>query len=421
MLVEFRVKNFRSIRAEQRFSLVADKDSTYSESHISESENKATPSLLKSAVIYGPNASGKSNLINALGFMREVVATSATQLREGQQFPCPPFRLDASSKEQPSEFELTFIDQGIRYQYGFSLMPERIMEEWLLVYKTSKPQMWFHRRFDRKNEKDEYSFGSHLTGHKALWQESTRANALFLSKAVDLNSERLRPIFLWIVEKLVIFSAGKKPTYRSTIAYAQTQEGKAALLRFLNAADLSIANLLFENRKIMPGLTFFRSNPSGKPSILHHAFESEETIPLFLHEAEDGAATFEIQDESTGTQRIFAFVGPVLSVLKDGLVLIVDELDISLHTLMVEFLITQFHSTQNNPKGAQLVFTTHDTSLLDNEIFRRDQIWFVEKDAAHATTLYPLTDFSPRKKEALGRGYLRGRYGALPLFTDFKL
>lgn len=417
MLVEFRVKNFRSIREEQCLSLVADKDSTYSESHVLKIESKTNPNLLKSAVIYGPNASGKSNLINALAFMQTVVASSATQMREGQQFNCPTFKLDAKSKEEPSEFEITFIDQDTRYQYGFSLTPERVVAEWLLVYKTAKPQMWFNRHFDTKSEKDEYEFGSHLTGQRALWQESTRANALFLSKAVDQNSERLRPIFLWIIENLIIFQAGTQPIFNFSISHAQTEEAKIELLRFLNAADLSIANLSFENKK----MKHVALNIEDSKSLVQTFTEVETLMPLFLHKAEDGSNTFELSDESTGTQRLFAFAGPILDVLKNGRVLIVDELDNSLHTLMVNFLVEQFHSIKNNAKGAQLIFTTHDTSLLDNELFRRDQIWLVKKDKAQATIIYPLTDFSPRKKEALGRGYLMGRYGALPFLTDFKL
>lgn len=417
MFIEFRVKNYRSIRDEQCLSLVADKDLTYSETHLLKSDNKASPSnLLKSAVICGPNASGKSNLINALAFMRTIVASSATQIREGQQFNCPTFKLDEKSKEQPSEFELTFIDQGVRYQYGFSLTSERVVEEWLLVYKTAKPQMWFNRHFNPKSEKDEYEFGSHLTGQRSLWQESTRSNSLFLSKAVDLNSERLRPIFLWIVEKLVIFSANTQPIYDFSIEYAQTKQGRTELLDFLNAADLSIADLSFEKKK-MKHVEFGLQLENGKSGV-KTVTEFEAKIPLFLHESKKGKASFEIQDESTGTQRLFAFAGPILNILKNGCVLIIDELDNSLHTLMVEFLIKQFHS---NTRSAQLIFTTHDTSLLDNKIFRRDQIWFVKKDADQVTILYPLSDFSPRKKEDLGRGYLRGRYGALPFITDFKL
>lgn len=416
MLVEFRVKNFRSIRTEQTLNLAADGDLTYEESHLIKSENKTTPNLLKSAVIYGPNASGKSNLINALAFMRSIVATSATQIREGQQFHCTPFKLDNTSKNQPSEFELTFVDQGVRYQYGFSLTSERVVQEWLLVYKTAKPQMWFNRHFNSKTGKDEYEFGSHLTGQRSLWQESTRSNALFLSKAVDLNSERLRPVFLWIVEKLIIFQAGLQPVFDFSIGYAQHNEGREELLRFLNASDLSIANLTFENKK-MKEVGF---HIEGDKAIVQSS-ELEKPMPLFLHQAEDGSNTFELHDESTGTQRLFAFAGPILDVLKNGHVLVVDELDNSLHTLMVNFVINQFHSEHNNSKGAQLIFTTHDTSLLDNQTFRRDQIWLVKKDPAQTTILYPLTDFSPRKKEALGRGYLIGRYGALPFITDFKL
>lgn len=416
MLIEFRVKNFRSIQKEQCLSLVAAKDSTFKDSHTQPGKSKAALSLLKSAVIYGQNAGGKSNIINALAFMRTIVETSATQIREGQQFNCPPFKLDSESKHQPSEFEITFLDQGVRYQYGFALTAERVVEEWLLVYKTAKPQMWFSRSFDSKNGKDKYEFGSHLTGQRSLWQESTRSNALFLSKAVDLNSERLRPIFLWIVQKLIIFQAGILPLFNFSIQYAQSKAGKAELLRFLNAADLSIEDLTFENKKVNK-LDFHLE--AGK-SLVQTISEGEELVPLFWHKGDEGRNQFEWQDESSGTQRFFAFAGPLLDVLKNGQVLVVDELDNSLHTLLVNFIIDQFHS-KNNKQGAQLIFTTHDSSLLDKDIFRRDQIWFVKKDRAEATTLYPLSDFSPRKNEALGRGYLIGRYGALPFIGDFEL
>ena len=158
MLVEFCVSNFRSIREEQRLSLVANTDNEHSETHVIRSGSKSTPSLLKSAVIYGANASGKSNIINALVFMKGIVADSATQVKEGQKFYFQPFKLDGVSSTKSSEFEITFIMDGIRYQYGFSLRPERITSEWLLVYKTSKPQIWFDRLYNPETNEDEYTF-----------------------------------------------------------------------------------------------------------------------------------------------------------------------------------------------------------------------------------------------------------------------
>jgi len=414
MLIEFRAKNFRSIREEQCLSLVASKDTAHSETHLISSGIPSLPHMVRSAVVYGANASGKSNLINAMAFMQSVVATSATQMREGQRFNFQPFRLDSESVEQPSEFEISFIDQGVRYQYGFAILPDRIAEEWLFVYKTSKPQMWFSRIINPETTKDDYKFGSHLTGQRKLWQESTRSNALFLSKAVDLNSESLRPIYLWITQKLNIIAAGQQPMEDFSINHAQSDDGREEILKFLAAADLSIAEFSLEKRK-MKQVGFHIED--GQPPV-QLVEEVEKTMPLFLHKAEGGSATFELQDESSGTQRLFAFAGPVLDALNRGSVLVVDELDSSLHAKMVRYLVAVFQTTEINKTGGQLVLTTHDTSLLSTDIFRRDQIWFVEKNRAQATKLYPLTDFSPRKHEAIERGYLMGRYGALPFLKN---
>jgi len=397
MLVEFRVSNFRSIREELRLSLVANTDNEHSETHLICSGSKSTPSLLKSAVIYGANASGKSNIINALAFMKGVVAESATQIKEGQKFHFQPFIID-----------------GIRYQYGFSLLSERITSEWLLVYKTSKPQIWFDRRYNSKIKEDEYTFSTFLVGEKKLWQKSTRSNALFLSKAVDLNSSALRPVFLWIVQQLNIIGAGEQPMIEFSTVLAQQPEGNKKLLDFLNAADFSISELSLEMRKTRE----LSLKIEGEKPPVHQVLDSEALMPVFLHKGAEGAAKFEIHDESTGTQRMFAFAGPILDVLQNGSVLIVDELDGSLHTKIVRFLLNVINSSISNTNGAQLIFTTHDTSIMDVKLFRRDQIWFVEKDQSHATHLYPLTDFRPRKNEALEKGYLVGRYGAIPFIND---
>jgi len=346
--------------------------------------------------------------------MKGVVAESATQIKEGQKFHFQPFKLDGISSSKPSEFEITFIIDGIRYQYGFSLLAERITSEWLLVYKTSKPQIWFDRHYNPESNEDEYTFSTFLAGEKKLWQKSTRSNSLFLSKAVDLNSGALRPVFLWIVQQLKIIGAGEQPMIEFSTLLAQLPEGNKQLLEFLNTADFSISELSLEMRKTRE----VSLKIEGEKPPVHQVLDSEALMPVFLHKGAEGAAKFEIHDESTGTQRMFAFAGPILDVLQNGSVLIVDELDGSLHTKIVRFLLNLINSSTSNRKGAQLVFTTHDTSIMDIKLFRRDQIWFVEKDQSHATHLYPLTDFRPRKNEALEKGYLAGRYGAIPFIND---
>lgn len=417
MLIEFRVANFRSIREEQVLSMVAAKDNSHAATHLMATGVPSIPKLVRSAVIYGPNAGGKSNLVDAVTFMRNVVANSATQVVEGQRFNCQPFKLDAKSANSPVEFDMTFILDGIRHQYGFSLTSERIIEEWLLVYKAAKPQQWFSRRFNPTSEKDDYQFSTYLTGQRKLWEDSTRSNALFLSTAVQLNSEVLRPIYLWITQKLATIGAGMQPNFGYTIAMANNEADKEAVLRFLAAADLSIAGLTLEMRKVQE--VGFQVEAGKIP--VQKVTEVEKPFVKFIHKSDAGTASLELAEESLGTQRLFAFAGPVIDVLRQGRVLVVDELDGSLHPLMVRFLIQLFHSPDLNRNGAQLIFTTHDTSLLDKELFRRDQVWFVEKDLTQATRLYPLTDFSPRKNEALERGYLMGRYGALPFLSDFRI
>ena len=199
MLVEFRVKNFRSLRDEQALSLVASKDKTLQDTHTLATGIKAASTLVRTAVIYGANASGKSNLVKALQYMRGVVVESATVIQPGQSYAVQPFRLDVESASRPTEFEVTFLLDGVRYQYGFTMTPQRIVSEHLLVYKAFKPQRWFERHVDADSGKDVYEFGSGLKGPKNVWEGATRPTRLLLSTAVQLNSEALLPVFDWFL------------------------------------------------------------------------------------------------------------------------------------------------------------------------------------------------------------------------------
>lgn len=301
----------------------------------------------------------------------------------------------------------------VRYQYGFAVLPGRIAEEWLYVYKTAKPQVWFERK-GGADSVHAYTFGSSLVGQRKVWQAATRSNALFLSTAVQLNSDSLRPIYDWITSQLIIFAAGTQPMFDSSTNRVVTDDGKKTLVEFLNAADIGISDL---STRVQKQHVFnVEINESGP---LPTMSEREVRVPLFIHSSAKSSALFQIEEESTGTQRLFAFAAPIIDALNLGRVVVADELDGSLHSHITRFLVQLFHRRTSGGTAAQLIFTTHDTSLLDANVFRRDQIWFMEKGHDQVSTIVPLSEFSPRKNEALERGYLSGRYGALPMIEDF--
>ena len=419
MLLEFRVKNFKSIRDEQVLSMIANKDKSHEESHVADLGNGLR--VLKSAVIYGANASGKSNLIDALFFMK--LRVQINSFYANRPSVCPRFRLDAGSKNSSSEFEVTYMNEGIRYQYGFSLLGNRVGEEWLLVYKSDKPQEWFRRSVDTETGEDVYRFSSYFKGQKRTWQASTRVDALFLSTAVELNSEQLRPVYNWFLVNMGIFQSEPFPQSADLLRLLANEDYKKGILSFLSTADLGIrdVNILVE-KKAIPSFHPRKDNGDQESLAVEEGTVKEKVlVPVFSHMMEDGGVElFELNDESHGTQRLFELSFHMLNSVKIGGAMIIDELESALHPLLIRHIISLFNSTQN-VNGAQLIFSTHDAGLLDTEIFRRDQIWFVEKDASQATVLYPLTDFSPRKNEALESGYLSGRYGAIPFLSDFDI
>lgn len=199
MLIEFSVSNFRSIREPQTLSLVADTGRELRDTHVTVPMAKGTPALLRAAVIYGANAAGKSNLLKALEFFRTLVLDSARESRAGDPLPVQPFLLDEDSATAPSRFEVLFVQQGVRYQYGVVLDRECVRQEWLVAYPGGRPQRWFERERGQP-----WHFGPHLKPHKSrrLWADATRDNALFLSTAVQLNAEQLRPVYDWFRQQL---------------------------------------------------------------------------------------------------------------------------------------------------------------------------------------------------------------------------
>lgn len=413
MLIEFRVRNYRSFGQESTLSLVASGDKALVETNTASTPVHALPHIVRSAAVFGANASGKTNLIRALALMRGVVVDSP-KLEPSQQFNVQPFRLDEKLTKEPTLFEVTLLIDGTRYQYGFEFTPARILSEWLLVYQKAKPQRWFDRRFDSKSEKDAFEFSTFLSGQKRAWQEATRPNALFLSMAVQLNSEQLRPLYNWFAESLVVLLDGGHIPFDFSTNMVRSPEGQSAITSLMTSADIAISSISAVSKK------GFRQHfafdfVSGKTESQRQ--EGDVIVPAFRHSAGNVSVEFDYGDESQGTQKLFSLAGPLLDILKTGKLLVIDELDRSLHPLLVRQVVRTFHDSRNE-RGAQLIFSTHDATLLDKQLFRRDQVWLTEKRRDQSTELLPLTEFSPRKEEALEKGYLSGRYGGVPVLRD---
>ncbi|PLX48948.1 MAG: ATP-binding protein [Desulfobulbaceae bacterium] len=419
MLIEFSVRNYRSFWERQTLSMSGSTTKELQEDNSFLPPVKGLPRLLRSAVIYGPNGSGKSNLVKALHFMQEFVLTSSKESQEGERIDSPPFLLNELAPRQASEFEIIFIQDNVRYQYGFKATRQRVIHEWLFAYPTAKAQRWFERSYDPKREKEQWYFGSKFLGSKKTWQDSTRSNALFLSTAVQLNSEQLQPVFTWF-KKLVTITHGDLISPVFSADSCEDRESYADILNFLQNADIDVDGIEIKERQI-ESLPFPKQMPEELRAAIQKDLEGNKKV-FFRHRIGDSDqyVSLPLGDESDGTQKLFAYSAPWLDLLKNGRILVVDELDNSFHPQLVRYLLKLIHSKESNKKNGQLIFSTHDTSILDAKILRRDQIWFMEKDEEKATQLYPLTDFHPRKKEALEKGYLQGRYGALPYIGEVK-
>jgi AAA15 family ATPase/GTPase len=411
MLIEFRVRNFRSFGQESVLSMVASSDRDLVDTNTVETGIPSVPRVLRSAVLYGANASGKSNLLRAMQLMRGVVLESVL-LQPEQLFNVAPFRLDEKFRDEPTLFDVTLVIDGVRHQYGFEFIPSRIISEWLLVYHTRKPQRWIDRRYDPQTGTETFEFSPTFAGQKRAWQEATRPNALFLSTAVQLNSEQLMPLHRWFRDFLIVLLDGGMLPFDYSTNLIRTPEGESAVRSMMAAADIAISSIKAITKKgFIQHVKFDMS--SGASEASHR--ESELLLPQFTHSVGNISAEFEYVDESQGTQKLFALAGPLLDIIKQGKILVIDELDRSLHPLLVRQVVNTFQDPTLNDRGAQLFFTTHDATLLDQTILRRDQIWFAEKTAEQSSILVPLSEFSPRKGEALEKGYLAGRYGGVPI------
>ena len=415
MLIEFSVTNFRSIKEETRLSLVASHDKKHGDSNVVEpklAEDGRPIWLLRSVAIYGANASGKTNLLRGLKTMRDIVLHSSDRLDE---LPVTPFRFDPECHTLPTSFEVICIADGVRYQYGFSATPHEVTDEWLYAWPSGRMQVWFERSRSETSDEPSWKLGGKLTGDREVWRRATRPQALFLSTAISLNNTQLRPLFDWFHERLHVAGVGGW-TPNFSLEYCREND-QADIVNFLAAADLAVTDIRIVEKDFSPEM-LPKDMPTELKKGIAEKLSGKRTVEdVFLrHQMIGGkSAELDIDEESHGTQKMFALAGPWLDSLAEGNVIVFDELHDNLHPALVRFLINRFHDPESNPHGAQLVFSTHDTSILDQDMFRPDQIWFCERDEHLETSLFPLSDFRPRRGvENLEKAYLAGRFGALP-------
>lgn len=406
MLFEFRVGNYRSFHHPQTLSLTAGRDRAHPGNLIGCGKDN----LLKAAAVFGANASGKSNLIKAFGFMRSFVRDSATRMNVGDKIPVVPFRLTDDSLHEPSLFEVTLFLDKLRYRYGFTASRQRVHDEWLIAYPKGRPQRWFERQFDPQTQETRWAFRGDLAKQGDSIRDKTRDNGLILSRGAELNVDLLIPIFLWFRGSLRVMDLSDFPTVqhvsqRTAKQFQDDTTFQERALRVLQDADLGIKSIRVVDRQVGPGEQLFLEALSRHVESVHSVAGANREEVFDFEEA-----------ESLGTQRLFALTGPWLAAMRSAITVVVDELDCSMHPLLVRSLIALFQSAQWNPKGAQLIFATHDSTLMTQSLFRRDQIWLVEKSTSEASHLFSLYDSKdkPRKGEVLEKHYLAGRYGAVP-------
>lgn len=408
MILEFSVKNFLSFKEKVTFSMIANSNKELNDNYVEIGGNK----VLKSAAVYGANASGKSNLFKILTLV-VLMLRSSNSVDINAKLPLIPFKLDKGSVNKPSEFEIKFILDETRYVYGFIADKDKIYDEYLYYYPNGRET----KIFDRTNI-NEYSYTQKDEKILREIEAKNAQNKFFLATATNWNFDKTKAAYNFLTNgigtcnNLEILKNMAYKMYETNPDYL-----KDFAIAFLQKADFNIEDYQISQIDV-PG-EFLTAIPEFITKTLPDKPKAYQV--LFKHKNSDNYLS--IDEESLGTQMIFAFIPFLADSLKNKKVLIIDELDKSLHPFLVQYIVEIFNDAEINKNGSQLIFNTHDTNLLDLNILRRDQIWFTEKNSETGESdLYSLSDFSVRKQENVEKGYMLGRYGAVPFIkNDFNL
>lgn len=413
MLVQFTVENFLSIRDKVYLSLEPSKDSEHPENLITKGDYKA----VNSVAIYGANASGKSSLFKAIT-VALIMIRNSNNVQVTDKLPMTPFKFDFESRNKPTSFEFTFIAKdGRKYIYGFSATTEKVVEEYLYCYNTSKPTLLFDLN---ENEKPKFN-RAYKVKLEAAYQMNT-ANKLFLATATTWNVECTKSPFEWLAESIDTFTDVMELGGVAFEKY-RTDENRKYIeftKNLLKQADINISSIEVDAKEVVGGPALpFQIVVQGKiipPNEgKHYDVEITTGHTVVDENGEKTEFSLTLQEESIGTQLLFFYGLLLKDAFEKGKTIVLDEIDKSMHPSLVKFIMNLFRDPDVNKNGAQLIVTTHETGILSLEMFRRDQIYFTEKDSKSGVTdLYSLDEFSVRKTENIEKGYLMGRYGAIP-------
>lgn len=422
VLLAFRAENARSFRDRFELSLLATNMAEKQFVRDVPWREGGTPiGILPAAGLFGANGSGKSNVLKAIHDMRSLVLRSFRHGDPGGPIDDRrPFLLDPRARTSPTRFEIDLVLNGVRHEYGVVVDDERVIEEFAYWYPNGRAAALFVRT------NDDVDLGSveRTKGRAVL--ELLRPNALFLSTAASANHRRLLPLYQWFSRNLLLAEADSRPFRQAmTTEMLSEPESRAQVLALLHAADLGVTDA--HKREVDPVMqdrlrraVRILNGTEGEPDA-DEGPTFEQLGVVLSHQGTDGAVDLDPFDESLGTRVWFGLVGPVVSALRSGSVFLADELDASLHPALVAQLIRLFQQPETNPRRAQLIFNSHDATLLGDAVtdrlLGRDQIWFVEKRKDGASHLFPLIDLDPRKQESIGKRYLAGRYGATPIVS----
>lgn len=407
MLLEFSVTNFFSFKEKTTFSMLASYDNSLEDNFV----NIGNEKVLKMTAIYGANASGKSNLFKILGIISNMIRNS-NFINPNAMLPIVPFKLDKDTINKPSEFEIKFLIDDVRYVYEFEADSKSIYKEYLTYYPNGRPV----KIFTRDNIND-YLFNIEDVKFLDDIKKKNPANKFFITTASSWNFKKTIPVFNFLTEKLGVVMSYEQLNNYSYNMYSNDKDKNLEnfALSFLEKADFNIKGYRVVQEKISDSLA------NGLPDAIKSFIPSNTPVYKVstTHLVNGTNYEFDISEESLGTQVIFSFIPVIKDVIDNGKILFIDEFDKSLHPYIVKYIVELFNNKDINNKNAQLIFNTHDTNLLDLELLRRDQIWFTEKNISTGeSVLYALDDFSVRKKENVEKGYLLGRYGAVPFIVN---
>ena len=422
MLLNFTFKNYMSYADTCDFSMLANKDKSHKDNLIKIGKDR----ISKTRIIYGSNASGKTSFINALDFIK-IFSMMSNNLVENNRIGVNPYKFRKDAYKVPSEFSLTFVKNNVKYYYSFSCTYEKVINEKLDVYNSAKPTNIFTR-----TNTDDYKFNTDVKKLNEIKTKNTK-NKLFLLTAATWNYEKVKPVVEYILNDIIVLHDISQPTKYNInyiIEHNDLEEYKKFCLDFLNNADISISDFEINMQKVkelgkraefMTKImnVIVNNDPEKMDKFGNSDIFNIKTIHNIKDEDSSNSYPLELIEESIGTQQLFYFAPALFYTFKEGKTLLIDEIDRSLHPLLVEYIIKKFYDAEINTKNAQLICNTHDTNLLNLDIFRRDEIWFTERNNATASTeMYALSDFSPRKDENIEKAYLLGRYGGIPFIKE---